>query len=218
MAPARARDSRGARACAPARESLKATGDTRLAERVDDLLDLERQVLRRARWRAGAELRDSSRRHPARARSHALATHRHRSRRSSAASRWPPAVPLRTWRFSPARSAFPCWWRWGRALLTIPAGTMIILDADEGVLHRRRRTRTSSRPCARGSNNGARSASATSPPHNRIAILQAASASRCSPISPAPTADATLAVAQGAEGCGLLRTEFLFLERDHRAR
>ena len=26
-------------------------------------------------------------------------------------------------------------------------------------------------------------------------------------------ADATLAVAQGAEGCGLLRTEFLFLER-----
>ena len=29
--------------------------------------------------------------------------------------------------------------------------------------------------------------------------------------------DAASAMAQGAEGCGLLRTEFLFLERDHRA-
>ena len=31
-------------------------------------------------------------------------------------------------------------------------------------------------------------------------------------------AEARLAMAQGAEGCGLLRTEFLFLDREHRAR
>ena len=74
--------------------------------------------------------------------------------------------------------------------------------------------RASSPPCARGSNSGASSASAT------IAAAQAdcrlASGERIEVFAnlTGTAADATLAVAQGAEGCGLLRTEFLFLERD----
>ena len=50
------------------------------------------------------------------------------------------------------------------------------------------------------------------------ATSRAASASKSSRISPAPSRTRSSRWREGAEGCGLLRTEFLFLDRDHRAR
>ena len=59
----------------------------RMSERVDDLLDLERQVLRRhSHGDAPAPVRDSARRHPARRGSDAFAARRRSMRRSSPAS------------------------------------------------------------------------------------------------------------------------------------
>ena len=82
----------------------------------------------------------------------------------------------------------------------------------QGVLHPAPEAR-GARGRARAARTAARAARARRRRARRTATSRAANASRCSPISPAPSADATLAVAQGAEGCGLLRTEFLFLER-----
>jgi phosphocarrier protein FPr/phosphocarrier protein len=100
----------------------------------------------------------------------------------------------------------------GPALLEIPAGTQVILDADEGVL----RTNLSVQALA-----AVRAEIDKLRVQRAIDIeaaqrnCQLASGERIEVFAnlTGTVADAKLAVAEGAEGCGLLRTEFLFLER-----
>ena len=193
---------------------MKATGDARLAERVDDLLDLERQVLvaldgaqapsfddsgrRRSCSRAISRPRNSSTSKPARSRGIALAAGGPTSHVAILAGTL--GIPM---------------------LVAVGAGLLddrrrarsMILDADEGVLRAAPDAQRARGRARRGSNSGASSARATSPLRSETAASRAASASRCSPISPAPSRMRRSRVAEGAEGCGLLRTEFLFLER-----
>ena len=100
----------------------------------------------------------------------------------------------------------------GPALLAIPEGTALVLDGERG--HGRR-----SIPAPRRS--PSTSAGATPRPLRARRCSRApasrercatAGGSRSSPNVGSP-AEARLAVAQGAEGVGLLRTEFLFLDR-----
>ena len=101
----------------------------------------------------------------------------------------------------------------GAGCCDIEDGAALILDADAGILHSRpaaaelaaARARLEQRRRAPGAR--ARRCAQPLPPR------RAANASKSSPTSPAPVADTRHAVAQGAEGCGLLRTEFLFLDR-----
>jgi phosphocarrier protein FPr/phosphocarrier protein len=100
----------------------------------------------------------------------------------------------------------------GPALRAIADGQMLIVDADAG--------RLQSAPTADAIAR-ARSAVAAKNAHN--AALRAAALSECRALDGTrievfanlgSVADAVAAVAAGAEGCGLLRTEFLFIDRD----
>jgi phosphocarrier protein FPr/phosphocarrier protein len=101
----------------------------------------------------------------------------------------------------------------GEALKHVPAGREVLLDADAGILH--------INP----------DVAVTSAARARIdALVQARVQAQAAATSECRTADGTRievfanlgsgrheaakAVAMGAEGCGLLRTEFLFMERD----
>ena len=100
----------------------------------------------------------------------------------------------------------------GQALRDVPDGRTIIVDADGGTLH----YEPSPDAVARAKVNvEARLA--------RSAALRSAAARDCRSLDGirievfanlGSTADAIAAVENGAEGCGLLRTEFLFIERD----
>jgi phosphocarrier protein FPr/phosphocarrier protein len=100
----------------------------------------------------------------------------------------------------------------GPGLLAIPPGTSIILDADEGVLHpapdarelSAMRARLEQRREQRERDVAAAQSDCRLASGERIEVFANLTGT---------AADATLAVSEGAEGCGLLRTEFLFLER-----
>ena len=106
----------------------------------------------------------------------------------------------------------------GPSLLDVPAGTSIILDADAGRVEpgagdarelAAMRARLEQRREQRERDIAAAQTDCHLASGERIEVFANLTGT---------AADATLAVSQGAEGCGLLRTEFLFLERDHRAR
>ena len=100
----------------------------------------------------------------------------------------------------------------GPKLHDIRAGTTLALDADAGSCALRRTSRNARQFESRNRiPAGTPAPRARSGPQRRAAP-RVASASRCSPIS-APSPMPQFAVAHGAEGCGLLRTEFLFLDR-----
>ncbi len=169
---------------ASARE-LTATGDARLAERVDDLLDLERQVLLAidgsqapkfeipsggillARDLTPSQLVDIDTRKLA---GIALAGGGPTSHVSILA----------------ATLGIPMLVAVGKRLLEIAAGSQIILNADAGdaaspiPARRCRRNAGTARTQSRARANSKPS------PRRRIAISRVANASRCSPISPAP--------------------------------
>jgi multiphosphoryl transfer protein len=196
------------RACA---ENLKATGDARLAERVDDLLDLERQVLGAlggmqaptfeipangillARDLTPSQLIDID---AGKLGGIALAA----------------GGPTSHVAILAGTLGIPMLVAAGPRLLDVPAGGHVILDADEGTLH-------SSPNLAELAAFRARLERRNERRVRDIAAAQAdchlASGERIEVFAnlTGTTADATLAVAEGAEGCGLLRTEFLFLER-----
>jgi phosphocarrier protein FPr/phosphocarrier protein len=165
-------------------EGLKATGDTRLAERVDDLLDLERQVLvaldgaqaPSSEIPAGGILlaRDLTPSQLIDIEAGALGG-------IALASGGPTSHVA----ILAGTLGIPMLVAAGPELLAIPAGTSIILDADEGVLHPGTDARELSAMRARLEQRREQRG-ATSPRHSRIAASRAASASRCLPISPVP--------------------------------
>ena len=192
-------------------DGLKATGDTRLAERVDDLLDLERQVLAAlegalapsfevpaggillARDLTPSQLIDID---TARLAGIALAS----------------GGPTSHVAILAGTLGIPMLVATGPRLLDTAAGATILLDADEGVLNpapdaqqlSAMRARLEQRREQRTRDVAAAQADCHLASGERIEVFANLSGS---------AADATLAVAEGAEGCGLLRTEFLFLER-----
>ncbi len=189
---------------------MRGAGDARMAERVDDLVDLQRQVLLALSGK----------------------THEPPPLPEGAILLADDLLPSQLIGLDPARLAGVCTARGGptshvailAASMNIPAlvaagpsvlriadGTRLILDADSGVLdaspspaaleaaehavesaRRRRQAARSSadEPCRMADG-------------RRIEVLA----------NLGSLADARVAVGAGAEGCGLLRTEFLFLER-----
>jgi phosphocarrier protein FPr/phosphocarrier protein len=192
-------------------EQLKATGDARLAERVDDLLDLERQVLAAldgahaataevpaggillARELTPSQLIDLD---AGKLGGIALAA----------------GGPTSHAAILAGSLGIPMLVAAGRALLDIGAGTQVILDADEGCLHAAPgeqeltawRARLEQRRAQRTNDIAAARKDCALASGERVEMFANLSGS---------VADAQRAVAAGAEGCGLLRTEFLFLDR-----
>ncbi|MEO8017915.1 MAG: phosphoenolpyruvate--protein phosphotransferase [Pseudomonadota bacterium] len=191
--------------------NLEGTGDARLAERVDDLLDLETQVL---------VALDGSK---------------------APAFEVPPRGILLARDLTPSRLididtgklggivlggggptshvailagtlGIPMLVATGPALLDIPAGTPVVLDAETGVLRTNlnapalaaARAHIDQRRVQRALDIEAAQGNCHLASGERVEVLANLTGT---------VDDARLAVAEGAEGCGLLRTEFLFLER-----
>jgi phosphoenolpyruvate-protein phosphotransferase len=100
----------------------------------------------------------------------------------------------------------------GAALRQVADGQTLIVDADHGRLH-----------CAPTAEAVAKGRSTVDARRERSAALRLAAAKECHSLDGTrieifanlgSVTDAIAAVASGAEGCGLLRTEFLFLDRE----
>ncbi len=193
-------------------DALKATGDARLAERADDMLDLERQVLRAL---AGEDLDERLSFPPGTILladdllpSHLLGLDT-ASIVGFCVERGGPTSHVA---ILAATMGLPALVAVGPALAEIAAGTPLILDAGAGLLHVAPDAETQAT---------AQTAYDAQTERRRAALANAARECRTQDgvrieafanLGSADDADA--AVRNGAEGCGLLRTEFLFLERD----
>jgi phosphocarrier protein FPr/phosphocarrier protein len=193
-------------------DALKATGDARLAERADDMLDLERQVLRAL---AGEDLDERLSFPPGTILladdllpSHLLGLDT-ASIVGFCVERGGPTSHVA---ILAATMGLPALVAVGPALAEIAAGTPLILDAGAGLLHVAPDAETQAT---------AQTAFDAQTERRRAALANAARECRTQDgvrieafanLGSADDADA--AVRNGAEGCGLLRTEFLFLERD----
>ncbi|MFV0622633.1 phosphoenolpyruvate--protein phosphotransferase [Sphingomonas sp. ac-8] len=195
----------------PQAEALRATGDAHLAERADDMRDLERRVLSLL---MGIE---------------------------DAPIAFPPdtillaedLLPSQLMALDPANvvgfcvekggptshvailaasMGLPALVATGPALHAIAEGSMLILDADAAVLQVAPEADALAAARDRVAERHARRAEAQA---NAAAPCHMAGGERIEVFANLGSrADAELAVVNGAEGCGLLRTEFLFLERD----
>ncbi|KQO06773.1 phosphoenolpyruvate--protein phosphotransferase [Sphingomonas sp. Leaf242] len=193
-------------------DALKATGDARLAERADDMLDLERQVLRAL---AGEDLDERLSFPPGTILladdllpSHLLGLDT-ASIVGFCVERGGPTSHVA---ILAATMGLPALVAVGPALAEITAGTPLILDAGAGLLHVAPDAETQAT---------AQTAFDAQTERRRAALANAAQECRTQDgvrieafanLGSADDADA--AVRNGAEGCGLLRTEFLFLERE----
>ena len=192
-------------------QALNALGDRRMAERVDDLKDLERQVLAvltgegegAADLPAGAvviaeELAPSQVMALDPARIGGLCIAR--------------GGPTSHVAILAASMGLPCLVAVGDALMDVMDGAALILDADAGTV------RVSPDAAAL---EAAQTDLARRHQRHAAALVSAADDCRLSDgtrievfANLGAVGEAERAVANGAEGCGLLRTEFLFLERD----
>jgi len=189
---------------------LNATGDARLMERATDFADLERQVLaelagvqqRRAEIAAGSIL---------------VARDLTPSQLVDIASRLAGIAlmaggPTSHVAILAGTLGIPMLVGLGTSIREVLDGADLVLDADAGVLNMQPDAAALATARARleeAKARGARErAAAAQPCHlasgERIEVFANLAGT---------TADARLALEQGAEGCGLLRTEFLFLER-----
>jgi phosphoenolpyruvate-protein phosphotransferase len=192
-------------------ELLKSTGDERLAERVDDLRDLERQVLSAidgtgapavavpqdgillARDLTPSQLIDID---AGKLGGIALAA----------------GGPTSHVAILAGTLGIPMLVALGPRLLDVGPGDPVILDADEGFLRANPPVQEMATALARRE---ALRAQRVQDIENARRDCHLASGERIEVFAnlAGSVADAKLAVAEGAEGCGLLRTEFLFLER-----
>ncbi len=193
-------------------DALHATGDARLAERADDMLDLERQVLRAL---AGEDLDERLSFPPGTILladdllpSHLLGLDT-ASIVGFCVERGGPTSHVA---ILAATMGLPALVAMGPALAEIAAGTPLILDAGAGLLHVAPDAATLAT---------AQTAFDAQTERRRAALANAARECRTqdgvrieSFANLGSADDADSAVRNGAEGCGLLRTEFLFLERD----
>src|SRR5208282_4420854 len=192
-------------------ERLRGIGDVRMAERAADLLDLESQVLRVLRGEAPG----LSRRLPEQAiviaeellPSQLLGLELQRIAGIAMAGGGPTSHVA----IIAAAHDIPVLVAVGAGVLDIEAGTVVILDAEHGYLQRApsagqlsaTRQELARRGAEQLADRNAAPGQSLTTDGVRITVYSNIGA----------VAEASVAVAQGAEGCGLLRTEFLFLER-----
>jgi phosphocarrier protein FPr/phosphocarrier protein len=193
-------------------DALRALHDVRMAERVDDLLDLESQVLTALQGNADVP---ATRELPERTilvtkellPSQLVALDAARLAGICMAAGGPTSHVA----ILAAAMGLPVLVAMGPGLLTLSDGTTVVLDAEGGVLQidpdrthltaaereidRRQERRAAEQAAAQRE---CRTADGT-----RIEVFA----------NVGSVAEAEIAVRNGAEGCGLLRTEFLFLER-----
>lgn len=193
-------------------DALRGLGDARMAERVDDLLDLESQVLGALSGDGGtSSMRDLPQNTVLVAKellpSQLVALDAARLAGICMAAGGPTSHVA----ILAAAMGIPVLVAMGPTVLALSDGTAVVLDAErgflrinpdreqlaaaEGELGRRRGRRAAEQAAAQ---RDGRTADGT-----RIEVLA----------NVGSVAEAEAAVRNGAEGCGLLRTEFLFLER-----
>ncbi len=193
-------------------QALNATGDSRLAERVDDLLDLERQVLI-ALEGDSAPVIDVPTGGILLARDLTPSQLIDIDTRKLGGIALAAGGPTSHVAILAGTLGIPMLVALGLGVLEVGAGTPVILDADDGFFDGRPGSRELAAAQARLAERRARRdedvADAKADCHlgsgERIEVFANLAGS---------VADAQLAVDEGAEGCGLLRTEFLFLERE----
>ncbi len=188
------------------------TGDARLAERVADLKDVERQVLRQL---PGADAAPVTRPPPGAIliaedlTPSELADHLTDGLAGVCLARSGPTAHVA---IIAASMGLPMLTAAGPEVLTLPEGRWLILDADRGELvadpDADRLTAARDRMARREGLARAAGAAATAPARtlDGETLSVFANLGRAS--------DAAPAVRAGAEGCGLLRTEFLFMDRE----
>ncbi|MGH8289352.1 MAG: phosphoenolpyruvate--protein phosphotransferase [Steroidobacteraceae bacterium] len=193
-------------------EALRALDDPRMAERVDDLLDLERQVLLSMSGEIGGAIEQL----PADAivlaeellPSQLIALDASRlAGIALAAGGATSHVSILA-----AAMGIPALVALGPAVRRIADGTALLLDADAGLLHvdpgterlAATRRQLERRAARRAAEREAAQADCYTADRTRIEVFA----------NVGSLSDAQAAARNGAEGCGLLRTEFLFLERE----
>ncbi len=200
------------RAVRDSADALRALGDARIAERVDDLLDLERQVLVALLGHTPTTQIDIPDRAIVLAEdlkpSQFVSLDAHRLAGICLAAGGPTShVSILA-----AAVGVPTLVAAGHGVLEIKDGTTLILDAEQGTLR-----------VAPDATELAHAERTLASRRQRMAAERSAAQNQCRMADGTrievfanlgSLAEATTAVAQGAEGCGLLRTEFLFLERE----
>jgi multiphosphoryl transfer protein len=191
--------------------ALLATGDARIGERVDDLRDLEQQVLvalggtvtAKAQIPAGAILL---------ARDLAPSQFIDLDSKNLGGIVLAAGGPTSHVAILAAAAGVPMLVAAGPALLDVAPGTMLVLDAEAGTLRvapgeaelDAARVQVADRQATRERQRAAAQRDCHLASGERIEVFANLTGT---------VTDAEIAVKQGAEGCGLLRTEFLFLER-----
>ncbi|MGL4301152.1 MAG: phosphoenolpyruvate--protein phosphotransferase [Sphingomonas sp.] len=194
----------------PQADALRAGGDTHLAERADDLRDLERQLLAHLLGVA-----TSTQLYPAGTiliAEDLMPSDLIGSAEGLAGLCIAKGGPTSHVAILAASMGLPALVAIGPDVLDIADNTRVILDASNGLLHTAPSATHLAEAEAAQAKAAARRASALAragtPCHTadgtRIEVVA----------NLGSAAEAAPAVANGAEGCGLLRTEFLFLERD----
>lgn len=194
-----------------AAEALRQLPDPRLRERADDLLDLESQVLVLLQGGAGSTA-------PV-LRAHSIVIARELLPSQLLALEGPRIAGIAlagggaTSHVSiiAAAMGIPTLVALGPAVLAVPDGTALVLDGGRGVLETRpaperlasARGEVAARSARRASELAAAQRECRTADGVRIEVLA----------NIGSLAEAEAAVKNGAEGCGLLRTEFLFLDR-----
>ena len=192
--------------------ALRALGDPRMAERVDDLLDLERQVLLCLSGHAGAAI------HELPPDAIVLADELLPSQLVGLDAARLAGIALAAGGATShvailaAAMGIPALVALGPAVRRIADGTALLLDADAGLLHvdpgaerlAATRRQLEQRAARRTAEREAAQQDCYMADGGRIEVFA----------NIGSLADAQAAARNGAEGCGLLRTEFLFLERE----
>jgi multiphosphoryl transfer protein len=192
-------------------DALRALGDSRMAERVDDLLDLESQVLVALTGESASPARELPERAILIAKdvlpSQLVTLDPSRIAGICMAAGGPTShVSILA-----AAMGIPALVAMGPAVLSLPDGAALVLDADRGLLEtepeRARLEAAQSQLAAHRERRAAEQAAAQrdcrTADGTRIEVFA----------NVGSLAEAHAAVRNGAEGCGLLRTEFLFLDR-----
>ena len=192
--------------------ALRAGGDARMAERADDLLDLERRVLQQL---TGASETTAALLPP-----DAVVVARDLlpsdvvdlARRGAVALCVEGGGPTSHAAILAATAGLPMVVALGPALDSVTDGVCLIVNGDEGVVESApddaRLTQARAQIEADRKRIAAARAARDVPCRTRDGV-RIESYANCGSVD-----DARAAVEAGAEGCGLLRTEFLFLERD----
>jgi len=193
-------------------EALRALGDARMAERVDDLLDLERQVLLSLGGNAGAAAEELP--PDAIVIAEDLLPSQLVALDASRLAGIGLAAGGATSHVSilAAAMGIPALVALGPGVRRIAPGTPLLLDADAGLLHvdpgTERLNATRRQLERRAARSAAERAAAQQDCYTADGVRIEVFANIGS------LAEAQAAARNGAEGCGLLRTEFLFLERE----